>query len=413
MSRKSVYKSKQQALFEAWLQDGFFYKQNESYYVVSRQEAKNRIKKFMEKKDFATVKDIAEQLKSQLALSDKNISKSLRVSFVSYAKLVELALKQKTTLSTLVRNMMVKHLRKFLANATKRKDIASEHLNLFRNTFETWQKDSLEAEKSPKDSYSPSMIYYPYLSKELLNLIVEKAIEQVRKKCSALPSEVIDKYLEVDLERTINELHEDWPEILDQNMRLNDNEQLVLDVVVSPWAIIDMNLEEYAALDREISNQYGSETIQTLKEALDIDEAFFDDETEKLPIFFRRLNLISIPIAISHGALLIDNVVLKDEHSHDEIELRYKEKKEKQSAILKSRLDKALKQEDWDVVSTLSDDLVQVEKDYQLQEYSLEIAFKLFQKTQVISFRAPEVIVRAWEAYGKFEQEGDVGESNN
>lgn len=404
MYKNSVYKSKQQAFFEAWLQDGFYYKQNGSYYVVSKHEAKNRIKKFIDKKDFASVKGIAEQLKSPITLSNKSISKSLRVPFVSYAKLVELALKQKTSLSTLVRDTVIKDLRKFLVNATKRKDISSKRLNMFQNAFETWQKESLEAEQSPKDSYSPSIIYYPHVSKELFRVILEKGIEQIRKECSALPSTVLDKYVKVDWESTINELYVDWPEYLDQNIRLNKNGQLVLDIISSAFAILDMNLEDYEALNREVSNLYGSKTIQTLKGALDIDEEFFDDETEKLPIFF-RLNLVSIPFEIAHGALLINNVVMKDEHSDDEIKLRYKENKDKQLVIMKSRLEKALKQEDWDVVSTVSDNIVQVEKDYELREYSLQIALKLFHKTQVISFRAPEVIVRAWEAYGKFEYE--------
>ena len=404
MSKNNVYKSKQQALFEAWLQDGFYYKQNGSYYVVSRHEAKNRIKKFIEKKDFTSVKDIAEQLKSPVTLSNKSISKSIRIPFVSYAKLVELALKQKTNLSTLVRNAMVKDLRKFMMNAKKRKDVSSERLNLFRNAFETWQKESSEAEQSPRDSYSPSIIYYPYMSKELFRATLEKAIEQDRKKCSAIPSIVLGKYLKVDWESTINELYDDWPEYLDQNMRLNQNGQLVLDIIFSPVAVLDMNLEEYTALNREISNQYGPETIKSLKDALGIDEEFFADETEKLPIFF-RLNLLSIPLEIAHGTLVITNVVVKDERSGDEIKRLYMEDKDKQSAILKSRLDKGLKQEDWDVVSTVSDSIIQVEKDYQLREYCLGIAFKLFFKTQVISFRAPEVIVRAWEAYGKIEYE--------
>jgi len=186
-------------------------------------------------------------------------------------------------------------------------------------------------------------------------------------------------------------------------MRLDQNGQLILDIIFSPYAKLDMSLEEFTALSREISNQYGSETIQTLKKAFDIDEKFFDENaTEPLPIFF-RLNPISVPVNIAHEALLVNNVVVKDEHSDDEIKLRYKENKDKQLVILKSRLDEALRQEDWDGVSAVSDDLTQVEKNYQLQEYGLKIAFKLFHGTQVISFRAPEVIVRAWEAYGKFE----------
>jgi len=404
MHKNAVFNSRRQALFEAWLRDGCYYKQDESYYVISKHDVKNRIKALIEKKDFATVKDLADQMKSGITLSNRNISKSLRVPFFRYASLVELAFKQKTNLSTLIRNIIVEDLGHFLVNAAKRKDVASERLELFKNSLELWQKESLEAEQTPRDSYSPSIIHYPYMSKELLKVILEKAIKQDRKKCSKIPSAIVDEYIKIDWEETIKEVYDDWPENLDQEMRLDQNGQLILGIIFSSYVKLDTNLEEFIALSREMSKQHGSETIQTLKNAFDIDENFFDPDhaTEKLPIFF-RLNLISVPINIAHDKLLINNVVLEDEHGDDEIRLRYKENKDKQLALLKNRLDKVLKQENWDSVSTLSDDLARIERNYQLQEHGLEIVFRLAHGTQVISFRAPEVIVRAWEAHGKFE----------
>lgn len=410
MTPTHVYKSKQRAFFEAWIQDGLYYKQDKSYHVVTKEAAKNRVRKFIEKGDFASVKDIAEQFKSPVTLSERNIAKSLRVSFLTYAKLVESALKQETSLSTLVRNIMVKDLGKFTADAKNRKDVVLERLNLFRNAFKNWQKDSLKAGHSPRASYSPSNIYYPYMSKELIRTILDKAFEEIKSSCSSVPAEVLDRYLEVDWEESIKELHENWPEFFDLNMHLNQNGQLVLNISYSPYAILDMNLEEYEVLNREMSNKYGSEAIKTLNDVLNIDKEFFDDETQKLPTFL-RVNLISIPLEIAREALLVNSVAMKGEHSYDKIKRLYKESKDEHVATMKSRLDKGLKQEDWEVVSTVSDNVVQIEKDYQLRDYGLEIAFRLFRKTQVISFRAPEVIVRAWEAYGKIDYDSlDSGE---
>lgn len=403
MARSRVYKSEQQALFEAWLQDGIYYRQNGAYTVLSKSEARNQLSELIEKKEFSLVKGIAEQLKSSVVLSDKSIPKSLRVPFVSYATLVESALRQRTSISMLVRNMMVNVLEKFLADATERNDIMSERLNLLQNAFETWQKESLGVDQNPKDSYSPSMLYYPHMSKDLFKMALEKAIAQIWEKSSKIPSEVLEKYLNVDWEESVEEVQSAWPDMLDQSMHLDKNSKLVLDIIFSPFAILDLNLEEYEALNREVRTQYGSEVVQTLNDVLEIDAGFFDDSTEKLPLFF-QLNLLSIPLAITQGSLRINDVVVDDKHGNDEIRHPYIENRDKQSARLRSRLNEAVKQEDWDKVSAVSDSLARVERDYRLQEYGLQIALSLLRKTQVITVRAPEILVHAWEACGGFER---------
>ena len=398
MSSNNVYKFKQQAIFEAWLQDGVFYKQNDSYYVSSQMEVENRINELIDSRNYSLVKHVADQLKSPIALSDKTVLKSFRVPFTKYAELVELALRQKISLSAIVRNMVVEDLRKFIVGATKRKNVKPQRFNLFRKVFETWEKEPLKTEQSPKDYYSPSMIYYPHMPKELIKLILEKAIRQIKKKCSAIPPKVLEEYFKVDWEKNINELYDYYADCFEKKIALNQEGKLVLDIEFSGFLSLNMNLEEYESLNSEVKKQYGNDALQTLKNVLDVDEEWAD-EIGVLPIYY-RLNLLSIPFGIKHGVLSIDNIVIKDEHSDEDIKLRYKKNYDEQSTILRSRLDKALKQEDWNLVSALSENLAQFEKDYQLVQYCLEIALKLFHKKHVISFRAPEIVVRAWEAYG-------------
>lgn len=398
-ARANVYASATQALFEAWLQNGVCSKRNDSYYVFSQQKAKNEIKKLIEEQNYRSVKEIADQLKSPITLSDKSISKSLRVSFVSFARLVELALKQKVSLSIMVRNVIVKDLEEFIVNISNRKDIDSHRLELLRKVFKTWKTKPRKAEQTPKDYYSPSIGYYPPIQKKIIRTILEKGVESIKKKCFIVPREVLDEYLKVDWGKNIDELYRTFADNFEKTITLNQSGKLVLDIRFSGFMELDMNLDEYDAFLGEVSSQYGYKTSQTLRKVLDVDEEWAD-EVGKGPVYF-KLDLISIPFEIKGGALLVDNVVMKDERSDEKIKLKYIEDRDKQFLILKSKLSKAWEQEDWNKVSEISNKRVQLEEDYELIEYCLDIVFKLFHKKHVVSFRAPEIIIRAWEAYGE------------
>lgn len=399
MKPRNIYPSAYQALFEAWLQNGVYFKRDDSYYVFSQQEAKKQIKELIGERNYRLVNEIAEQLKSPITLSDENISKSLRISFVSFAKLVEMALKQEVSLSTTVRTIIIDDLEKFIVNTSSRKDIDSHRLDLFHKAFKTWKTKQPKAEQTSKDSYSPSIGYYPSLQKKILKTILVRGVESIKKACSVVPRKILDEYFEVDWEKNVDELYKTYADFFDNRITINESGKLVLDIDFSAFVELDMNLEEYDAFIREVSRQYGSEISKSLKKALDVEEEWAD-EVGKIPVYF-KLDLLSIPFEIKGNDLLIDNVVMKNEHSDEKIKLKYMEDRDKLQLILKSRLSKAWEKEAWNKVSEISSKMVQLEEHHELIEYCLNIFLKLIHKKHVISFRAPEMIVRAWEAYGK------------
>jgi len=399
MTPKNVYESARRAFFEAWLQNGVCSRQNDSYYVFSQQEAKNQIKKHIGKQNYRLVKEIAEQLKSPITLSDENISKSLRISFTSFTKLVELALKQKASLSTTVRTIIIDDLEEFIADTSNRKDIDLNRLDLLHKAFAAWKTEQRGAEQTSKDSYSPSIGYYPPLQKKIIKTILVKGVESIKSKCSMVPREVLDKYFRVDWEESIDELHQAYGDFFEKTITINQDRKLVLDISFSAFAELDMNLDEYSAFISEVSNQYGFDISQSLKKALDVDEQWAD-EVGKTPVYF-KLDLLSIPLEVRSDELLVDNVALKKEHTDEKIRLKHMGDRDKLHLVLKSRLSKALENEDWNKVSEISDKMVQLEEDFELVGYCLDVVFKLLHKKHVVSFRAPEIIVRAWEAYGK------------
>lgn len=399
MKPGNVYGSLHQALFEAWLQNGVCSKQNGSYYVFSQQEAKNQIKRSIGEQNYRLVKEIAEQLKSPIAPSEKNISKSLRISFLSFARLVEMALKQKVSLSTIVKTIIIDDLEKFIVNTSNRKEINSDRFNLFHKVFTTWKTEQLKDEQTSKDSYSPTIGYYPPLQRKTIETFLVKGFESIRNRCSMVPHEVLDEYLKVDWEKNIDDFSQTFADLFENIITIDQDGKLVLDISLSAFIELDMSLDEYDAFIREVSGECGFEISRSLKEALDVDEEWADD-IGKVPVSF-ELDLLSIPLEIKGDDLIVDNMVVKNEKSDEKIRLGRTKDRDKQHLILKSRLSKALEKEDWNKVSEISDEMVQNEENFELIEYCLNIVFKLLHKKHVVSFRAPEMIVRAWEAYGQ------------
>lgn len=64
-------------------------------------------------------------------------------------------------------------------------------------------------------------------------------------------------------------------------------------------------------------------------------------------------------------------------------------------------LNEALKSENFELIATISHKLATLQRDYLLEKHALDFIFPLLRgKTQVVSIRAPEIVIRAWEAYG-------------
>jgi len=393
-----VYSTKPQALFEAWLRNGVFFKQNDSYYVFSKQRAKNQINILISEQNYPAVREIANQLKVSISLSDRSILKSVRVPFATFLRLVNLALTEKLSLSTVVGNAITKDLDRFITDISTRADIDSNRLDLLRKALKTWEATRSKTEQTLRDFYSPSIGYYPLLQKKTLKTILVKGIEAIKDKCPIVPRELLDEYLEVEWEKNVNGLYQTYPELFEVAITLDQDGKVALDISFSGYVVLNMDLDEYNAFIGEVRNRYGHEKSRSLEETLDVDEDWAD-EIGQVPLFF-KLDLLSVPIEVKGDDLLLAGVVLKDEHSDEEIRFKYLEDRDKLQLVLRSNLSKASQNYDWNKVSEISSKMIESDEKFELLEYCLSIVFKLLHKKHVISFRAPEIIVRAWEASG-------------
>jgi len=396
---------RRQAEFEAWLTGGVYIQEDEGYRVLSPEKAKQEIRDLIRKDDYDKAKRLAESLKNTLSFSQDKISKSIRVSFPVYVKLTEFALKTRSTVNAWVNRLVIGDVERQLEEISTRKDVSSEKTRELGSSLDSWKKslapDGTEGTvfSGPRRPRNPSVYTVPNFSREMARLCSERWLEEVRKKCSKIPVEAFEKYLEkTDVEKMPEEL-ENEPSLF-LPIRLEIAEDMKLRILLCVRYVLmpsNMSDEEIYAFEEEMREEFGSDTVSKFTE---VDEGFFTPDGASF-----EAEVYSGDLEDKNGQLLLDGIIIPaEEEAFNEMKLKFLSKYNETQDNLKKELEEALRNGLFDKVAKLSDLLSVQQRRKKLEEFSLGIIFHLLGgKTQVISFKAPELIVRAWEAYGDTE----------
>lgn len=405
----SIYDShtltKHRALFEAWLTGGIPIREKETYKVLSMDEAKKKLKEFIKKENYIAAKDLAERLTSSISFSDKKISKSYRIPFIVYVKLVKLAFKQGIELSGVIERRVKEDIKRIVGILSKREDIIEERLKFLQKTIQTWEpelvrKTRIYINEMPFTYVSKE--YYPLIPalkmpKEIAESCVNKAIEEFKDKCLSIPgisSEAVERCLNlIDIKQLSNDLMDDPQPITIEFSQRKDG-KIGLSVYCEKLVDLKIDEKEMIAFEEEMRSEFGKEVVDGI---VNFQEGFFTDGT-----FYLYIELFSGIIDVKGDKLLLNNVIISHEaKDQTNSKLKLLSKFDETINQLKSELDYAVKKDKFDKVAEISGKLAAICRDRKLADFALDILFRLLRgKTQVISFRAPEVIIRAWNAYG-------------
>jgi hypothetical protein len=396
--------SKHQALFEAWLTGGVPVSENGVYMVLSVDKVKKRIKELIEKENFTSAKELAERLKAEISFTEKGISRSVRVSFPIYAKLVNLSFQRNVELSTLIKTLVAEDVKGILHALSKRKDVKQDKVNFLEKTLKTWQL-SLWKKKSIPKTYEPLTPFFPLMTKRLVELALDKALTEIRYECSDIPPEALERYFEnIDIKKTIKVSQEEYPDLISVSLEPSKNNTFVIAVQFTLLLFFRTNANEYLAFRKEIRTEFGDDVVNHLEDAFNIDLGVIDEQLSDESLgSYLDVNILSLPLKVEHGVLRINDVVVTPSMKiQEDLKKKFLSQSKKNLERLKIQLNQALEREKFEDVAKISDRLVSLKRNYELTDYALGLISRLFRgKTQVVSFRAPEVIVRAWEAYGR------------
>ena len=393
--------SDKEALFEAWLIDGISLKEGEKHKVLEVDEAKSLIKELVEKEDYNLAKKLAESLRNKVSISDKEILRSYRISFPVYLSIVQMAFEKATSLGSVIKDHIAKDLTQIIDSLQKRK-ISAEKRELVKGTFEKW-KEQLPAKSSYKrEEYTlSSTLGTDDISDKIARLCQTEFLKKVRTELSKVP-EVLDRYLvgigakeTVDKDEILNiQLN---PQLFEIHLKPNDKGKLQISLSFTNFlSSFDMSEAEFRALEDELRKDFGNEAVHELFE---VHEGFFSKEG---PFF--EIELFSATIELRDEKLFLNNVEVVSypphkNHDYDKFKATLLKEYDLNVTQLKKDLEELLQANQYDKIVEITQKLSNMKTRRILADFSLEVIAKLLRrKTQVISLRAPEILILMWEA---------------
>ena len=393
--------SEKEALFEAWLIDGVYLKEAEKHKVLSVDEAKNVIEELVEKEDYTLAKKLAERMRNKVSISDKEVLRSFRISFPAYLSIVQMAFEKTTSLGSVIKDAIAKDLSQIIDSIQKRK-ISNEKRELIRGTFEKWKEQLPTKSSYKREEYVlSSTLGADDIPDTIAKVCQTEFFKKVRTELSKVP-EVLERYLEaIGVGETIDE-----NEILNIQLnpqlfeiRLKPNEEGKIQVSLNFTNFLnssEMSWAEFKALEDELRKDFGNEAVHELFE---VHEGFFSPDG---PFF--EIELFSGTIELRAEKLFLNNVEVisyppRKDHNYDKFKAALLKDYDLNVAQLKMDLEESLQANQYDKIVEITEKLSNIKTSRILTDFSLEVIAKLLRrKTQVISLRAPEILILMWEA---------------
>lgn len=393
--------SKKEALFETWLLDGIYLKEGGKHKILQVDEAKNAIKDLVEKEDYDVARKLAEGLRGKISISNREILRSFRLSFPAYVHTVQMAFEKETSLSSIIKDYIEKDITQIIDSMQKRK-IPGEKRELIKETFKEWKGQLTVRSSYKREKYTLSLaLGAEDIPDEIARVCQTEFLKKVRSEFSKIP-EVLDRYL---LGIGIKETEEKDelfnvkfnPQLFEIHLSPSEDKRLQISLSFTNFlSSFDMSEAEFAALDDELRKDFGDEAVHELFE---VHEGFFSKEG---PFF--EVELFSGTIELRDGKPFLNDVEIVSyptfkNHDYDKFKEILLKDYDLNVVQLKMDLEKLLREDQYNKIVEITEKLSNMKTRRTLADFSLEVIAKLLRrKTQVISFRAPEILIVMWEA---------------
>lgn len=400
----TTFENPKTAEFEAEYTDRVAFEDADSghYVVLTKEEATKRIGTALSEGKYDLAKKYSEMLLKKPKFDLAERSKSVRISFSQHVVLIREAYSNGMALNDVVTKRVAADLQGVIPKLSKRTDINAEKLSVLKEAFNNWRKKPEKKTHTkkgdePEDSLlelydiEPEKTYeldFYLLDQPPIKELVETLVElEVKKHSKLIPREammqlfkVAEPYLNGDTiyERPAVELMiaRGQADSLDLTMRLNTNF-----TIEGP---VEDRLKE---TDPRTLSQ-----IRSLMngELSDGDTSYFDAQADILhaTLLFKPNGIYVQGININER----EEVIRK--HLSDTLINPSAER------VLKDKAMEALNKNDMAGVAEFTRRLQTLKRDWKVQSFAIDTIADVVKRSQVVSFRAPDVVIRAWEAFG-------------
>jgi len=368
----------QRAKLEAWARGGIILREGHSYLVIPRSQAKQRLTEAVKQKNWGLVKQLSDQLQNPVHFDPRAvISKSFRMSFVTFARLVHTALTSNSSAARLLRNALVVEAMHAVPDNS---NPFGEKTSLIRKAILETVNPSEDENSSAysRDSYRalaplPYPTDYAILAKLLWEELLARVPMDESKTLDSLGDFYVDQWAD---------FLKDWGQMDVVLLREEDSVRLILEADRLP---VEMDEDapdnlgiDVAELDRALA-PFMNEDTTVLSENCSI----------AIPIFSWKLSS-------QHGKMCVDDFALEEEDL-EKAESMKRSKDGAESAKLEERLGNAISNGDYKLVSELSDELSAAKRRMILNSLAYKELLELIKgKPAVVSVSAPELFFALW-----------------
>jgi ribosomal protein S8 len=395
MENQIVFRPKQEkvAEFTAYLTNSMTYKDEKGNVVLAAKSALNeKIAQMLEKKDFIGASELLENVKrlqKEYQETAEIASKSIRMPFITYLKLIEFAQKKNISLSDALRITSIPAMKEKLDEFRDLPSVDQEKLKTMYDLLTKWR------EKKPSSGYkkySPEHRYrYGDDVSNLFETYTKFSICEKGRKYENIPVEMLKEYVE---EHGDFGVLWDW-DLMAPNVELEFDEASNSPKLTIWWATAAFfyNYKESKESIDDINLR------KKLDEILDFEHCEYD-EVEDILTYGVGIN-ISFTLHIKNNKLFFDSVNVEDKSALNAlIYEKITNQKYPDFAVDEciKKVQEAIARDDYNTASQINGKLAMFQVVQDISNWYSDIISSIVEETNVVTFTIPKLLLMLWEA---------------
>ncbi len=391
-----VFEIKQESVAEliAYLTNSALYKEGNVINLVSKSELNELVAQKLEKKDFIGASELLESAKKSLDPNQEVaeiVSKSIRLPFITYFKLIELAHRKGMSLSDTMRITSIPAMKNKLDSLKALHTTDQEKLRVLYDLLEEWEN------KEPASASEYYTLDFNWDFGEEVKTSFKKFVElSIKERCRKyeFPIELMKDYINSNLD-----IEKGW-EYLDTNAELTlDPQENSLKLTVNSTMSIDFH--NYGKFKGSID----SELQEKLDDVLDYEHRMFDVKDDILTIgtdhYYLKTKTISGTLRIEDNKLFFDDVDIEKRTELNALIFEMIANEKYADYAIEgyvNQIREALARNDYDTAAQLNEKLAKFQVIQELSNWYSDLISNIAKGSNVVTFTIPKLLLTLREA---------------
>lgn len=401
MKNQIVFRPKQEKIaeFTAYLTNSLTYKDEKGNVVLATKSTLNeKIAQMLEKKDFIGANELLENVKrlqKEHQETAEIVSKSIRMPFITYLKLIEFAQKKNISLSDALRITSIPAMKEKLDEFGDLPSVDQEKLKTLYDLLAKWgeKKPSSAYKKYSPEYYIPT---YRYADIDGANKLFETYI-----KFSIYEKGRVYEDISIEMLKEYVEEHIDFYESWDWGGSAELVPVLELDETYNSLKLtIELTTAVFFVRYKESKESMENINLrEKLDEILDFEDCDYIEDNDYL--IYPVNKKISFMLHIKNNKLFFDGVNVEDRSALNAlIYEKITHEKYPDFAVDEciKKVQEAIARDDYNTASQINEKLAMFQVVQDISNWYSDIISSMVEETNVVTFTIPKLLLMLWEA---------------